>query len=170
MEEKLLPDDLNSVLLESKNIQTARPAVIELPNVEQSTFNRPIYNDRPIINDKPIINDNRPPSMMRNFNNDFNKKPADNTEPKKKKNVFIKISDNISNRPKCYLILIIILILIILIIFIYYKGMLFIGPYCPNNIKSKAYKNRMANSSDSEPSNSKNKESKSYDMISSLKM
>jgi hypothetical protein len=65
----------------------------------------------------------------------------------KKKNVFTKISNNISNRPKCYLILIIILIIIILILLIYYKGLLFIGPYCTNNIKSNAYKNRMNNKS-----------------------
>jgi hypothetical protein len=63
----------------------------------------------------------------------------------KKKNVFTKISNNISNRPKCYLILIIMLIIIILILLIYYKGILFIGPYCTNNIKSNAYKNKMKN-------------------------
>jgi len=50
------------------------------------------------------------------------------------------MSNFVARRPKISLIFIMCLVLCILILIVYYRGILFLGPYCPNNIKSKKYK------------------------------
>ena len=53
------------------------------------------------------------------------------------------MSNNVAKHPKIYLILILVLILIIIIILIYYRGLLFIGPFSPNNINTKVSRKNM---------------------------
>ena len=48
----------------------------------------------------------------------------------KKISMFTKMSNHVAKRPKFHLVLIILLILLIIIILIYYRGLLFIGPFC----------------------------------------
>ena len=55
----------------------------------------------------------------------------------KKISIFTKMTNSVSKRPKFHLALIIILVLIIIIILIYYRGLLYIGPFYKNNMKVK---------------------------------
>ena len=55
----------------------------------------------------------------------------------KKISIFTKMTNSVSKRPRFHLALIIMLVLIIIIILIYYRGILYIGPFCKNNMKSK---------------------------------
>ena len=55
----------------------------------------------------------------------------------KKVSFFGKMSKSVEKRPKFHLVIIILLVLIIIIVIIYYRGLLFIGPFCANNIKCK---------------------------------
>jgi len=147
MTENLLPHDMDEILAGSKpkveSIYTQsyqnNSSNYQKPDYIQSN-NTPLHQSYTQSNQRPNYNT----SNYRTNNAIIEEKTTKPPEIKKK-NVFTKISNNISNRPKCYLILIIILIIIILILFIYYKGILFIGPFCPNNIKSNAYKNKMNN-------------------------
>ena len=63
----------------------------------------------------------------------------------KKISIFTKMSNSVSKRPRFHLALIILLVLIIIIILIYYRGLLFIGPFCKNNMKNKEKNNEKNN-------------------------
>lgn len=160
MDENLLPHDMDEVLNSSKsnhnhfksssNYKYDMNAPAADRPIYASASDKPIYapaSDKPIYTppDKPIYASYNKPAPYQSSNKEEIVEKNTNI---KKKNIFVKISNNISNRPKCYLVLIIVLIIIIIILFIYYKGLLFIGPYCPNNIKSNAYKNKMKNKND----------------------
>jgi len=126
--ENILPNDMEEVLS-----QTVQPQ-------KTVSFNKIITESQPtkVINWQP----SPPPQSNWSPPPQFSQSPSVPTPAQnniKKKNVFVKISNNISKKPKCYLILIILLIVIILILIVYYRGFLFIGPYCPNNVKSKNY-------------------------------
>lgn len=128
MEENFLPSDLKSSLNNHDNEESHKPIVRPQP----LPFN---YGG----NIKPInqFNYGKPSSAVQEFDNE----KTSNVKPKKI-NFFVKMSNFIARRPKVSLGFIICLILCILILIIYYRGMLFLGPYCPNNIKSKKYKMR----------------------------
>ena len=158
MDEKILPDDLDEVLNKS-SIENKQAAA---EYAKQSNWNPPPNRNVEYV--KPQFT-----PAVKPF------EPVGTKTEQKKKNIFIKISNNIASKPKLYLVLIIALIIIILILFIYYNGLLFIGPFCPNNIKSHAYKNNMANSDDSRHSKSSSggrsiDNSKEHDLLSSLKI
>lgn len=162
MTENLLPHDMDEILagskpkVESTYTQSYQNNSSNYQN-NSSNYQKPDYiqpNNTPLYQTYTQSNHQKPNYNASNYNtSNYRTNNAiieeKTTKPPeiKKKNVFTKISNNISNRPKCYLILIIILIIIILILFIYYKGILFIGPFCPNNVKSNAYKNKMNNKS-----------------------
>jgi len=155
MDEKILPDDLDEVLNKS-SIENKQAAAVEY--AKQSNWN-PTPN-RNVEYVKPQFT-----PAVKPF------EPVGSKTEQKKKNIFIRVSNNIASKPKLYLVLIIALIIIILILFIYYNGLLFIGPFCPNNIKSQAYKNNMANGDDSRHSKSSSIDnSKEHDLLSSLKI
>jgi len=154
MEENILPDDMQELLApeveKTKSVQFARPEYSSAQSFPPQNF-----SPQPPQSFPP------PPPPPQNNNGNGN----NNNGQTKKKNAFIKMSNNISKYPKCYLVLIIILILIILIIFIYYRGLLFLGPYCPNNVRSAKFKNRELQKDSM--SSSKNKDDK---LIQSLKL
>jgi len=93
-EEKILPDDLEEVLNKKSNVQQeynqqiayGQQQIIK-PISYESQIIKPISYEQPII--KPMTNPLKP------------------TDIKKKKNIFIRVSENISNKPKYYLVLII---------------------------------------------------------------
>lgn len=116
--ENFLPKDLNSVV--------EKPAIIQ-------PFTAPY--PRPPIS---------PPVPITPIRDDNNEKADTNPKPKKV-NFFIKMSNSVARRPKLYLIFIMLLIVIIIILIVYYRGILFLGPFCPNNIKSKNYKKNITN-------------------------
>ena len=165
MTENLLPHDMDEILAGNKSIKIEsnyqkpdytqqsnyqKPDYMQQSNyqkpdyMQQSNYQKPDYTQQSNYQ-KPDYNSLNNQRSNYRTNNAIIEEKITKAPEIKKKNVFTKISNNISNRPKCYLILIIILIIIILILFIYYKGILFIGPYCPNNIRSNAYKNKMSN-------------------------
>lgn len=169
MEENILPDDMQELLApeveKTKSVQFARPEYLSAQSFPPQQNYFPPQNFSPQLqppqNFLPPPQNFSPPPPQQNNNNGNN----NNNGQTKKKNAFIKMSNNISKYPKCYLVLIIILILIILIIFIYYRGLLFLGPYCPNNVRSAKFKNRELQKDSM--SSSKNKDDK---LIQSLKL
>ena len=165
MDEKILPDDLDEVLNKSSieykfSVENKQVAPV-VDYAKQSNWNPP--SNRNVEYVKPQF-----APAVKPF------EPVGTKTEQKKKNIFIRVSNNIASKPKLYLVLIIALIIIILILFIYYNGLLFIGPFCPNNIKSQAYKNNMSNGDDSR--HSKNISGshidhiKEHDLLSSLKI
>ena len=170
MEENILPDDMQEMLLpeveKTKSVQFARPDNLSQGYPLQQNYSPPRQQ-----NYLPPQQSYLPPQqqpLQQPMQQPPQQQPPqknNNDQNIKKKNAFVKMSNNISKYPKCYLILIIILILIILIIFIYYRGLLFLGPYCPNNVRSAKFKNRELQKDSI--SSSKNKDDK---LMQSLKL
>jgi hypothetical protein len=172
MEENILPDDMQEMLLpevnKTKSVQFARPdnsppQQSYLP--PQQSYLPPQQSYLPpqqsYLPPQQSQQNYLPPQQSQQPQQSQNS----NSNNIKKKNAFVKMSNNVSKYPKCYLILIIILILIILIIFIYYRGLLFLGPYCSNNVRSAKFKNRELQKDSI--SSSKNKDDK---LMQSLKL
>jgi hypothetical protein len=173
MEENILPDDMQELLApeveKTKSVQFARPEYFPPQSFPPQSFPPQSFPPQNFSPQNFSPQSFTPPPPQNNNNNgngnNGNGNNNNNNGQTKKKNAFIKMSNNISKYPKCYLVLIIILILIILIIFIYYRGLLFLGPYCPNNVRSAKFKNRELQKDSM--SSSKNKDDK---LIQSLKL
>jgi hypothetical protein len=138
MEESFLPSDLR--YSESRDGEGRER---ESRESEKKIIYPQLTNPSPIF--KPT-NSTISTNSFSKPNQEFNNEKI---ETKKKVNFFVKMSNFVSRRSKLSLIFILCLILCILILIIYYRGILFLGPYCPNNIKSKKYKefNDMGNKS-----------------------
>lgn len=168
--DRMLPDDMNSVLNNKPQRVVTFDAATEgsSNNITQPKIFQQQY--RPQIQPQTSIYGQNNNGQISGQNNGQISGQANGQSTGanggKKKNVFVKISNNISRKPKCYLVLIIALIIIILILIIYYRGLLFIGPYCPNNVKSKNY-SKFKNGGDKF---SKNKKGDDDKLISSLKL
>jgi hypothetical protein len=183
--EDILPDDMDTMLLpEVKTIKTvqfsnaptqqnnapvpqnSQQRPYQQPQYQQPQYQQPQQYNAP-VNNAPMNNANNAHNAH-NANNAHNATSVQKNNGEKKKNGFVKMSNNVSKYPKCYLILIIILILIILIIVIYYRGIMFLGPYCANNVRSSKFKNKEGNKNIISASSSKGDKDKL--LMQSLKL
>ena len=86
--------------------------------------------------DSNQMNSNQMNSNQTNLNQTSSNQVQSNPTIKKI-SMFTKMSNQVAKRPKFHLVLIILLILLIIIILIYYRGLLFIGPFCQTTTDTK---------------------------------
>jgi hypothetical protein len=156
MEEKILPDDFNDYV-NQKGQSRSRSDFAQAPRSDFAQAPRSDFAQAPRSDFAQAPRSDFAQAPRSDFSqaprSDFAQAPRrdfdtvaakiDDKKEIKKKNVFIRLSNHVSNKPKIYLVLIIALIAVILILIIYYRGLLYIGPFCPNNVKSSSFKNKM---------------------------
>ena len=141
MEENFLPSDLgrSSKIYDNEEKKTIYPQLFNSTSSNSFLNSSPNSNPSPNSNSNPIF---KPTNTFSKPIQEFNNEKI---ETKKKVNFFVKMSNFVARKPKISLVFIMCLILCILILIIYYRGILFLGPFCPNNIKSKKFNNESIN-------------------------
>ena len=121
---------------------------LEIVSSNKTGYNKPTHEQVYEISREPAHEQVR--EQVRESNDEF-KNESKNCEVKKIKiSIFTKMSNSVAKRPRVHLALIILLFLIIIILLIYYRGLLYIGPFCQNNMKNGEKKNKLENDSKNE--------------------